>query len=85
MHRFCESKAFHGRSRHHQRDVRFESEDDRSTSDQCPPLPSKAGITLRSYGSRGPEFNDGNEGNQNKDGQHDGLRDREGWLSLSRR
>ena len=56
-----------------------------STSDQCPLLPSKADVTLRSYGSRGPEFNDGNEGNQNKDGQHGGLRDREGWLSLSRR
>src|SRR5215471_5256478 len=42
------------------------------------------GKTLLSYpDNRGPEFNYGEDGNQNKDRQHGGLRDCEGWLSLS--
>src|SRR6266436_7109238 len=32
----------------------------------------------------GPEFTDGDDGNQNENGQHDGLRDREQWFSLRR-
>jgi hypothetical protein len=33
---------------------------------------------------RGAEFNDGDQSNQNEDGQHSGLRDREGWFGLHR-
>jgi hypothetical protein len=33
---------------------------------------------------RGAEFNDGDQSNQNEDGQHSGLRDREGWFGLYR-
>jgi hypothetical protein len=32
----------------------------------------------------GQKSNDGNKSNQNKNGQHNGLRDRERWLSLRR-
>src|SRR6516162_1177338 len=33
---------------------------------------------------RRAKFNDGDQSNQNEDGQHSGLRDREGWLALRR-
>ena len=33
---------------------------------------------------RGSEFDDGDQSNQNEDGQHSGLRDREGWFGLRR-
>src|SRR5262245_5190777 len=33
---------------------------------------------------RGSGFNDGDQSNQNEDGQHSGLRDREGWFGLHR-
>src|SRR5262249_5166702 len=45
---------------------------------------AQAYIALPSHSCRGPEFHDGNDGKQGKDCQHGGLRDREGWLSLSR-
>src|SRR5947207_1936587 len=41
-------------------------------------------VLLRPHSVGGPEFNHGDDRNQNKDSQYGGLRDREGWLSLSR-
>ena len=40
--------------------------------------------TLLHLRLRGSEFNDGDQSNQNEDGQHSGLRDREGWFGLRR-
>src|SRR5690349_1026079 len=39
---------------------------------------------LNPHSFRGMEFNDGDEGNQNENGQHYGLCDRKRWFSLRR-
>jgi hypothetical protein len=39
---------------------------------------------LHPHSFRRSKFDHGDKGNQNKNGQHGGLRDREGWLSLRR-
>jgi hypothetical protein len=39
---------------------------------------------LQTHSATGPEFNDGDECNQNKDHQYHDLRDRERWFRLCR-
>src|SRR5262249_29628140 len=64
----------------------------RSALSCCRQCPMQMQLLLSPHGHRkllhlrfrGSEFNDSDQSNQNEDGQHSGLRDREGWLGRRR-